>query len=63
VFAPEDIIVEGANDAQLSVSLWRDSDIYQTQSAYVGSLLLSRDDAPRLDIPLRITPTPSFSPS
>ena len=63
VFAPEDIIVEGANDAQLSVSLWLDSDIYQTQSAYVGSLLLSRDDAPRLDIPLRITPTPSFSPS
>jgi hypothetical protein len=63
VFAPEEIIVEGAEDAQLSVSLWLDSTIYETQSAYVGSLHISRDDAPRLDIPLRITPTPSFSPS
>lgn len=62
VFAPEEIIVEGANDATLSVSLWLDSAVYHTQSAYVGSLHISRDDAPRLDIPLRITPTPSFSP-
>jgi hypothetical protein len=63
VFAPEEIIVEGANDAQLSVSLWLDSTVYHTQSSYVGSLHISREDAPRLDIPLRITPTPSFSPS
>ena len=63
VFAPEDVIVEGADDAQLSVSLWLDGAVYQTQSPYVGSLHISRDDAPRLDIPLRITPTPSFSPS
>ncbi|HEY4133417.1 MAG TPA: hypothetical protein VGM50_22550 [Gemmatimonadaceae bacterium] len=63
VFAPEEVIVEGANDAQLSVSLWLDSALYETQSPYVGSLHISRDDAPRLDIPLRITPTPSFSPS
>lgn len=63
VFAPEEVIVEGASDAQLSVSLWLDRAVYQTQSAYVGSLHISRDDAPRLDIPLRITPTPSFSPS
>jgi hypothetical protein len=61
VFAPEEIIVEGADEAQLSVSLWLDSAVYQTQSSYVGSLHISRDDAPRLDIPLRITPTPSSS--
>jgi hypothetical protein len=63
VFAPEEIIVEGADEAQLSVSLWLDSAVYQTQSAYVGSLHIARDDAPRLDVPLRITPTPSFSAS
>lgn len=63
VFAPEEIIVEGADDAQLSISLWLDAAVYHTQSPYVGSLHISRDDAPRLDIPLRITPTPSFSPS
>jgi hypothetical protein len=62
VFTPEEIIVEGAGDAQLSVSLWLDSAVYHTQSPYVGSLHLSRDDAPRLDIPLRITPSPSVSP-
>jgi hypothetical protein len=57
VFTPEAIIVEGANEAELSLSLWLDDAVYVPQSAYVGSLHITRDDAPRLDIPLRITPT------
>ena len=63
VFPRGRTIVEGADETQLSISLWLDGAVYETQSSYVGSLHISRDDAPRLDIPLRITPTPSFSPS
>jgi hypothetical protein len=63
VFAPEAIIVEGANDAELSLSLWLDGAVYAPQSSYVGSLHIMRDDAPRLDIPLRITPTAPAPPT
>lgn len=61
VLSPKEIIVDGDNAAELSLSLWLDADVYATQSPYVGSLHVSRDDAPRLDLPLRITPT--LSPS
>jgi hypothetical protein len=58
VFMPEAIIVEGTQDAQLHLSLWLDGGVFAPQSSYVGSLHIMRDDAPRLDIPLRITPLP-----
>jgi hypothetical protein len=63
VFAPEMINVEGGTDAAVTVSLQLDSAVYASQSSYVGSLHIMRDDAPRLDVPLRITPTPTLSPS
>jgi hypothetical protein len=63
VFAPEAVIVEGADDAELRLSLWLEDAVYTPHSSYVGSLHITRDDAPRLDIPLRITPTPPASPT
>ena len=46
--------------AELS-RLWLDDAIYHPGAAYIGALRLVRDGAPRLDVPLRITPriTPS----
>ena len=63
VFTPEAVIVEGASDAELSLTLWLDGAVYAPQSAYVGSLHITRDAAPQLDIPLRITPTAPTAPT
>lgn len=63
VFAPEAVIVEGAKHAQVQLSLWLDRAVYAPHSSYVGSLHIMRDDAPRLDIPLRISPTSPASPT
>jgi hypothetical protein len=56
VLSPEEIVLERAHDAQLSLSLWLDEAIYDQGSPYVGALHITRDGAPRLEIPLRITP-------
>jgi hypothetical protein len=40
----------------MSLSLWLDEAIYERGSPYVGALHITRDGAPRLEIPLRITP-------
>lgn len=53
--APSDLVVESRQEAQVQLSLWLDSTIYDGTTPYIGSLYISRDDAPRLDIPLRIT--------
>ena len=56
VLAPEEIVLGRERDAQLSLSLWLDETIYDRETPYVGALHLTRDGAPRLEIPLRITP-------
>jgi hypothetical protein len=56
VLTPEEIVLERVHDAQLSLSLWLDEAIYDQGSPYVGALHITRDGAPRLEIPLRITP-------
>lgn len=56
VLTPDEIVLERAHDAALSLSLWLDDAIYDRGSPYVGALHVTRDDAPRLEIPLRITP-------
>ena len=56
LLTPDQIVVERARDARLSLSLWLDQAIYEQGSPYVGALHITRDGAPRLEIPLRITP-------
>ena len=56
VLTPEEIVLERLRDAHLSLSLWLDEAVYDQGSPYVGALHITRDGAPRLDIPLRITP-------
>ena len=61
VVAPEDVILERDAEGTVELSLWLDDAIYDPGAAYIGALRLVRDGAPRLDVPLRITPriTPS----
>jgi hypothetical protein len=56
VLTPDEIVAERMHDAQMSLSLWLDEAIYERGSPYVGALHITRDGAPRLEIPLRITP-------
>ena len=56
VLTPDEIVLERAHDAEMSLSLWLDDAIYDRGSPYVGALHVTRDGAPGLEIPLRITP-------
>ena len=60
VMAPDAIILERDRDVGVHLSLWLDDTIYDAQSPYVGTFQIWRNDAPRLDVPLRITPTVNF---
>ena len=57
VLAPDAVILERDHEVGVRLSLWLDDTIYDARSQYVGTLQISRDDASRLDVPLRITPT------
>lgn len=61
VVAPEDVVLERDAEGSVELSLWLDDAIYDPGAAYIGALRVVRDGAPRLDVPLRITPriTPS----
>lgn len=61
VVAPQDVVLERDAEGSVELSLWLDDAIYHPGAAYIGALRLVRDGAPRLDVPLRITPriTPS----
>ncbi|HEX6051098.1 MAG TPA: hypothetical protein VFZ21_17580, partial [Gemmatimonadaceae bacterium] len=59
VIAPEAVVLERDTEGHVELSLRLDDAIYDPGVAYIGALRLVRDGAPRLDVPLRITPRPA----
>ena len=56
VLTPAELVVDADRIATVAVSLWLDDAIYDTDARYIGALGISRDGAPRVDVPLSITP-------
>ncbi len=59
VLDPSEVVVDADRAASIGVSLWLDDAIYAADARYVGAFEITRDGAPRIDVPLSITPMTS----
>lgn len=59
VITPDELVVDGGDVGDIRLSLDIDSAVFEPGARYVGIFHIDRDGAPRVDVPLRITPTPS----
>jgi len=59
VLTPTEVVLDVDRVANIGVSLQLDETIYDADVRYIGAFEISRDGAPRIDIPLTITPMAS----